>query len=161
MPRTRKSESESDSENEKPRVHVWQKLAPLLPTPHLEKNQPAPPAPLQLAQLAQLARPLRMADRRSRRSQRGDAADEPPRALSCETCCFRLLPLSTSTYRKLRAVAGDMHVRADSASPSPGSIHVVGTESTLPPICGCVLVVAGTGERALLRFNTHTHTHYE
>ena len=37
-------------------------------------------------------------------------------------------------------------------------VHVVGTESTLPPICGCVLVVAGTGERALLRFNTHTHT---
>ena len=36
-------------------------------------------------------------------------------------------------------------------------VHVVGTESTLPPICGCVLVVAGTGERALLRFNTHTH----
>ena len=29
------------------------------------------------------------------------------------------------------------------------------TESTPPPICGCVLAVAGTGERALLRFNTH------
>ena len=31
--------------------------------------------------------------------------------------------------------------------------------STPPPICGCVLAVAGTGERALLRFNTHTHIH--
>ena len=27
----------------------------------------------------------------------------------------------------------------------------------LSPICGCVLAEVGTGERALLRFNTHTH----
>ena len=33
------------------------------------------------------------------------------------------------------------------------------TGSTPPPICGCVLAVVGTGERALLRFNPHTPTH--
>ena len=37
-------------------------------------------------------------------------------------------------------------------------VHIMDTESTPPPICGCVLAVVRTGERALLRFNTHTHT---
>ena len=53
----------------------------------------------------------------------------------------------------LPAVADDVHVRADSACSRAD------TGSTPPPICGCVLAVVGTGERALLRFNTHTHTH--